>query len=495
MVSDRLKILFIVSEMVPFAKTGGLADVAGALPKALKRLGTDVRCILPFYGSLKIPAHGIRPVLKGESISLGQETIGFDILETRGEGETPVTLIRQEALFSRPGLYGESGRDYPDNLKRFGFFAHAALRAAGRTGFEPHVIHCHDWQTGLVPALLNLRFRKQGAANVPRSLFTIHNIGYQGLFPEDDFPLTGLPRDAYYHVEGLEYWGKLSLLKAGVIYSDAVTTVSPKYAQEIQTPEFGMGMEGVLAKRRGDLFGVLNGADYDVWDPGKDGFLTVRFGPGSLSEKRACKKALAQEMGLSEKTVRGPLFGMITRIDRQKGLDLVVDNLRAVMGLGAGLVILGTGDPGLQRDLEKGREAFPGRIGLRIGFDESLAHRIMAGVDFFLIPSRYEPCGLTQMYALKYGTVPVVRATGGLDDTVIHYERETRSGNGIKFQGYDSLSFLGAVKEAVRLFHDPDHLAALQMNGMRADFSWEKSAARYLKLYSALLKGAGERIS
>lgn len=320
-------------------------------------------------------------------------------------------------------------------------------------------------------------------------MFTIHNLGYQGIFPEEKLPLTGLSREAFFHPDGLEFWGDISLLKAGIVYSDAVTTVSPTYAKEIQTPEYGVRMEGVLRDRRDFLHGILNGVDYRLWDPATDVHLPAHYSPGKMGGKTLCKQSLMEEMGVYTSLKDRPLLGMISRLDAQKGLDLLVDNLDEVLEPDVGLVVLGSGDERIQEALQETAERHAGRVGLSIGFDEPLAHRIMAGVDIFLIPSRYEPCGLTQMYALKYGTVPVVRATGGLEDTIVPFDPQTGAGNGFKFGPYDSQAFLTAIQEAVNLFEDSESWNKLVRNGMKADFSWDRSAQSYLELYQSILRG------
>jgi len=481
--AEELRILFLSPEVVPFAKTGGLADVAGALPGALKRLGTDVRLALPLYRMVREKDFDMRAVLENLKVPIGKEKLTANILESQTEDGVPVYLIDREDMYDRPNLYGTAEGDYDDNLERFTFLAHACLKLTERISFRPDVIHCHDWQTGLVPALI-----KGPYADVPffsgiPCVFTVHNLGYQGLFPEDKLPLTGLPKAQFYHPEGLEYWGKISLLKAGIVYSEAVTTVSPTYAKEIQTSEFGLGMEGILYRRRAYLHGILNGVDYRLWDPAKDSHLAANYSFQKMGGKSRCKRSVMDEMNLDRGLNKRPLLGMISRLDAQKGLDLLVEIIDDILALEVGLVILGTGDEKIQNAIQEAAERHPGRVGLKVGFDEPLAHRIMAGVDMFLIPSRYEPCGLTQMYALKYGTVPVVRATGGLDDTIAPFDRKTRKGNGFKFEPYGAKAFLETVQQAVQLFNDSEAWKALIANGMKADFSWDESARNYLELY------------
>jgi starch synthase len=487
--ADNLKVLFLSPEAVPFAKTGGLADVAGALPNALKRLGADVHMALPLYRIVHEGDFETLPLLKNLEVSLGAEILAANVLGTHTEEGVPVYLIEREDLYDRPHLYGTPEGDYYDNLERFTFFAHAALKTAEALSFKPNVIHCHDWQTGLVPALLRGPYRDSPFLGATATIFTIHNLGYPGIFPSENLPLTGLSREAFFHPEGLEYYGKISLLKAGIVYSDAITTVSPTYSKEIQAPEYGMGMEGILRHRRAYLQGILNGVDYSLWDPSQDPHIPAHYSPREVAGKQACKESLLQEMGLNPSLAKRPLLGMVSRLDVQKGLDLLVQILDDILSLDVGLVILGSGDEQIQQVIQQAAHRYPGRISLRIGFDDPLAHRIMAGADLFLIPSRYEPCGLTQMYALKYGTVPVVRATGGLDDTIVQFISRTGRGNGFKFRPYEAAAFLQAIREAVALFTDLKAWRKLTANGMKADFSWEQSARKYLELYESLLEG------
>ena len=487
--SDVLKVLFLSPEAVPFAKTGGLADVAGALPEALKRLGADVRMALPFYRIMRERDSQTRPLLKDLKISLGTETLAANVLGTQTEGGVPVSLIEREDLYDRPNLYGTPEGDYYDNLERFTFFAHAALKTAEALSFKPDVIHCHDWQTGLVPALMKGPYGATPFFRGTPTVFTIHNIGYQGLFQAQKIALTGLSSQQFFHMEGLEYYGRISLLKAGIVYSDAVTTVSPTYAREIQTPEYGKGMDGILRHRRTSLRGILNGVDYQLWNPSRDTLIPANYSTQKMAGKPQCKEALIHEMALNESLETKPLLGMISRLDSQKGLDLLVQILDDILALDVGLVLLGSGDDRIQRAIHKAAKSNRGRVGLKIGFDEPLAHRIMAGADIFLVPSRYEPCGLTQMYALKYGTVPVVRATGGLDDTILQFDPRTGKGNGFKFKPYEAAAFLEAVRGAAELFLDPKAWKKVMANGMKADFSWERSAQSYLELYESLTTG------
>jgi starch synthase len=486
-VSRSINVLFLAPEVTPFAKTGGLADVAGSLPGALRRLGAEVAVGLPLYRAVKEGSFQRQVVFKGLQVPLAGQTLTGNVQATETEDGVPVYLFEREDLFDRPNLYRTAEGDYYDNLERFAFFSHASLLFAKATGMVFDVIHCHDWQTGLVPAYLSTLFRTDPFFSSTATLFTIHNIGYQGLFPAEKLSVCGLPPETY-HPEGVEYWGAISLLKAGIVYSDAMTTVSPTYGREIQTSEFGMGMEGILQKRSAVLHGILNGADYSVWDPAIDPHIASNYDSVHLSEKRVDKAALLKEAGLEPALLERPVLGMISRLSHQKGCDLLIPILDEVVAMKAGMVILGEGEEQYENVLRDSAERYPGSVAVKIGFDEALAHRIMAGADIFLLPSLYEPCGLTQMYALKYGTVPVVRATGGLDDTIEEFDPRVRSGNGLKFGPYDSKAFFSAIQRAMDLWTDRETWEILMRKGMAEDFSWDRSAERYLELYQSLIE-------
>jgi starch synthase len=486
-----MNVLFLSSEVAPYAKTGGLADVAGSLPGALKRLGINASVGLPLYRSVKEGSFQRQMVFKGPEVPLaGQKLVG-NVHATETEDGVPVYFFEREDLFDRPNLYRTAEGDYYDNLERFSFFSRAALLFARSAGIGFDVIHCHDWQTGLVPAYLSTVFRTDPFFSSTATLFTIHNIGYQGLFPREKLTVCGLPPETY-HPEGVEYWGAISLLKAGIIYSDAVTTVSPTYSREIQTSEFGLGMEGILRNKSAALHGILNGADYSVWNPATDSYIVSNYDSDHLSEKIVNKATLLKETGLDSAFLERPVLGITTRLSHQKGCDLLIPILDALARMKVGLVILGEGEERYETGLREAAERYRGTFSVTIGFDEALAHRIMAGVDLFLLPSLYEPCGLTQMYALKYGTVPVVRATGGLEDTIEDFDPQTKTGNGFKFGPYDAKALLFSIQRAVDLWTDKETWEILIKNGMAADFSWDRSAERYLDLYQSLV-GAHRR--
>jgi starch synthase len=484
---DSIKILSLSSEASPYAKTGGLADVAGSLPGALKRLGADVSVGLPFYRAVKESPFQKQMVFKGLQIPVAGRTLLGNVQATETEDGVPVYFFEREDLFDRPNLYRAAEGDYYDNLERFAFFSRAALVFVKASGLPFDVIHCHDWQTGLVPAYLSTQFRTDPFFSFTATLFTIHNIGYQGLFPREKLSVCGLPPETY-HPEGIEYWGAISLLKAGIVYSGAVTTVSPTYSREIQTSEFGMGMEGILRTRFATLHGILNGADYSVWNPAKDPRIAANYDSDHLTDKMVDKAVLLKETGLEPALLERPVLGMISRLSHQKGCDLLISILDELARMKVGLVILGEGEEQYENVLRDSAGRNPGTVAVKIGFDEALAHRIMAGADIFLVPSLYEPCGLTQMYALKYGTVPVVRATGGLEDTIEDFDPRTKTGNGFKFGAYESKAFLSAVQRAVDLWTDRETWEILMRKGMAEDFSWDRSAERYLDLYQSLLR-------
>ena len=482
-----MKIAFFVSEAIPYAKTGGLADVAGTLPHVLSRQGSDVRVFMPLYREVR--RKGIPLLKKADRVSFdwGGREETFALWESL-EGGAPVYFIDKPALFDRDGLYGPAAGDYPDNGQRFAFFSRAALAALKAIDFAPDVIHVHDWQASIALAYLKFACADDPFFRTTRTLATIHNLAYQGLFDKSILAEIGLP-ETLFHVDELEFFGKINFLKAGILYSTALCTVSHRYSLEIQTPEYGCGLDGLLRRRSDSLAGILNGVDYTAWDPATDRGLPANFAPGRLQGKEVCKKTVLADFGLPTDRLDLPLVGMVSRLAEQKGLDLVVEAMGSLFSQGLRLVVLGTGEAEIQRALEAARLRFPSFFGLKIGFDETLAHKIYAGSDMFLIPSRYEPCGLTQMYSLKYGTVPVVRATGGLDDSIREFDLAEGLGNGFKFADYTAAALLGAVKKAVRIYaQKPLWLKAVQ-NAMSSDFSWERSAQEYGLLYRSLTLG------
>ena len=454
-----MKILFLSSEVEPFAKTGGLADVAGSLPIALERKDIEIHLAMPKYPSVNSKKEG---------------KIGKSIR---------VRFIENQAFFNRPGLYGEKGKDYADNLERFSFFCRKVLGILKEENLKVDLIHCNDWQTALVPVYLKSIFREDPFFQKTKTVFTIHNLGYQGLFPAEELDKAGLDR-SYFHMEALEFYGKVNLLKGGLLFSDLLTTVSPTYSREIQTPEFGYGLEGVLAKRKKDLFGIINGIDQNLWDPAKDKDIPKNFTSQSLDGKSENKKVLQALSGLEIK--KGiPLVGIVSRLADQKGFDIFVPVVKDILKEGFQVVILGTGDRKYEDLLQKISGRFPKSLSVRLSFDAVLARQIYAGSDFFLMPSRYEPCGLGQMIALRYGTIPVVRRTGGLADTV--QDVDASDGNGFVFSEYRSESLLATLVRAHRAFENKTLWKELTRRAMRCDFSWDRSAEKYLDLYRKVL--------
>lgn len=462
----------VASEAAPFAKTGGLADVLASLPAALARLGNEVAVVLPRYRS--VPLSGAAPVLTA-AVQVGARRFPVAVYETVRHG-VRFLFVDCPPLYDRPGIYGEHGRDYPDNHLRFALLNMAAITVARRL-FRPDVFHAHDWQGGLLPVYLGEHLAFDPTFAGVRCVFTIHNLGYHGVFPASTLPELGLSRSLL-QPEGLEFFGQISFLKAGIVWSDAITTVSPTYAREIQTPEFGFRMDGLLRSRSYKLTGILNGIDYEEWNPRTDRNLPANYSAAELDGKRECKTALLAEMGLPESS--RPLLGIVSRFADQKGMDVAMAAASAPGSPleNAALVVLGSGDPALEtafRDLAK---ASPSRVAVRIGYDEGLAHRIEAGADMFLMPSRYEPCGLNQIYSLRYGTPPIVHATGGLQDTV---DPET----GFKFKELSPEQLTGAIWTALAAFEDRDEWTRRMRRGMAKDFSWDASALEYQKLYAA----------
>jgi starch synthase len=478
-----MRIAFLASEVIPYAKTGGLADVAGALPKFLAGLGAEVRVFMPLYREVRKKKVPLTPVIERAGLDMGGEKLAYAVFSHRADGVTFYFIDRPE-YFDRDGLYGTSAGDYPDNGERFAFFCRAALETMKDMRYSPDIVHGHDWQSALAFAYLRHAYAGDAFFAKTRTLFTIHNLAYQGLFDEEVLGRIGLP-PSLFNMNDLEFYGKVNALKAGILYTTAVTTVSPRYSREIQTPAFGCGLDGLLRSRSGVLLGILNGVDYRDWDPATDRLIPRNYTPADLAGKKVCRRELACEFGLAAPADL-PVAGMVTRLAGQKGLDIVCDALDELLGVGLALVILGTGDQKIQDFLLAAQKKNPDRIGLKIAFDERIAHTIYAGSDIFLIPSRYEPCGLTQMYAMKYGTVPVVRATGGLDDSVQEFDPGTASGNGFKFLEAEPAPLVEAAGRAVGLFKRSGEWGTLVRNAMAADFSWERSAAAYLALYKML---------
>lgn len=476
-----MNILFASSEAHPLIKTGGLADVSGSLPRALKNAKQDVRLIMPAYPSAISRAEKLRLVC---DIVLPGARTPVRLLQ----GWVPHTRVRLYLVdspehFDRPGgpYSDESGSDWPDNAARFTLFARAVTAIAmNRAGldWQPDLVHCNDWQTGLVPAMLSLKARR------PATLFTIHNLAYQGLFDWEAFKSLNLPPDWWSH-DKMEFHDQFAFIKGGLVYADWITTVSPTYAREIRTPAFGCGLDGLLEHRAARLTGILNGVDYQVWNPGKDKLLTSPYSARNLAGKRENKQALLEAFGLPERA-GCPLLGHVGRLVEQKGLDLVLELIPQLVKRRLQLVVLGTGQKALEQALREAARQYPEQIGVRIDYDEGLSHLLEAGADMFLMPSRFEPCGLNQIYSLRYGTPPIVRNTGGLADTVIDASAHNISAgtaNGFVFDAISAESLLEAIDRALGCYAQPETWAGLQRTGMAEDYSWARSAAAYLALY------------
>ena len=485
--TQPLRLLLISSEVEPFAKTGGLADVAGALPQALATLGHDVRVLMPKYRGVE--RHGtLRTAVPRVRVPIGDRTTEGALLEGRLGRAVPVYFLAHDHYYDRPALYGTGQGDYLDNCERFIFFCRGALEALRALGWTPHVIHANDWQSGLVPVYLETLYKDDPALGEVGTLFTIHNLAYQGVFWHFDMPLTGLGWDLFTPA-GLEFYGKLNFLKGGLVFADVLNTVSKTYAQEIQTAEFGCGLEGVLQYRRADLHGVVNGIDVAAWDPATDRDLTKPYSAEDLAGKAACKQALAQELGIDADGA--PIIGIVSRLAAQKGLDLVLAALPELVDAGFALALLGAGEPGLETAFGDSARASRGRVAIRTGFDNALARRIYAGADMFLMPSRYEPCGLGQMIGMRYGTIPIVRRTGGLADTVVEARPARRTGTGFGFAEPTARALLEAATRALAAYREPALWRQLQRNAMAQDFSWPASAREYVALYRKAAKAAG----
>jgi starch synthase len=490
MIDKSLPILFVTPEAVPFAKTGGLADVAGALPKFLRALGCELKVVMPYYRTVKESGLPLQYLGQEIEVPMGDETLKADIYQGQMGEDIPVYFIGRDEFFDREHLYSTPRGDYFDNAERFTFFSKAALLFCQFMSFSPAIIHHHEWQTGLIPAYLRSIYQNHPLFSQTAVAFTIHNIAYQGVFKKEKFPLTGLPMEMY-NPEGIEFWERINFMKAGIVYADVINTVSQKYSEEIQTPEFGYGLEGILKKRKGDLYGILNGVDYQDWDPSYDPYLIARYNSRDLLGKWECKKDLLKEFNLPSSLVDVPLLGIISRLADQKGFDLLAAILEELFTLPIGFVLLGTGEQKYHDLFNQVARKYPQKAGIRISFDDRLAHKIEAGADFFLMPSKYEPCGLNQIYSLRYGTIPIVRATGGLDDTITNYDPATGKGNGFKFVRYDARDFLNQIKTAIGYYSRPDHWKQLLQNAMATDFSWQKSAKAYLQLYRKALEKKG----
>ncbi len=482
-----MRILFVASEGLPFSKTGGLADVIEGLPKALVGHGHEVAVVLPRYRGTKATTV-VRPSV---TIPMGTRLRFPAVADGTVVSGVRYFFVDDPAYFDRDGLYGGRGGDYPDNAERYSEFCRTAIEIVKQV-WPADLLHCHDWQTGLVPLLLRTSYADDPAVKDIPVVFTIHNMGYHGQFGRDVLGPAGIP-PATFQPGGIEFYGNVNLLKAGLVYSDYLTTVSRKYAQEIQTPEFGYGLDGVVRGRADRLVGILNGVDYTLWNPEKDKLIAMKYSAKDLSGKQVCKQALLESFELPPDNLARPVIGIVSRFADQKGFNLIAERAHELMQEELALVVLGTGERKYEDLFRALAAAYPGRVSAKIAYDETVAHKIEAGADMFLMPSRYEPCGLNQIYSLKYGTVPIVRATGGLDDTIETFDLEHGTGTGFKFVEYSGAALLQCLRQALQYFTDERIWKRIQLNGMAKDFSWKASAAEYLKLYAAAraLRGSG----
>jgi starch synthase len=477
-----MKILFVASEGLPYSKTGGLADVVEALPKALVELGHQVAVLLPRYRGNNITSTLVSSV----TVSLGDQLRFPSIAEGVSVAGVRYYFVDDPGYFERDQPYGDGSGDYPDNAERFAEFSRVAVEFAKRV-LLPDVIHCHDWQTALVPVLLRTQHANDPAVRSLPVILTIHNLAYQGIFPQAALRRAGLPASLF-SFDALEFYGSINVLKGGLLFADYLSTVSRRYAKEIQTPEYGVGLEGVVVQRADRLAGILNGVDYSIWSPELDTFIAQNYSVHNLEGKKACKKDLLRIFRLpadKPEDLERPMVGIVSRLADQKGFDLIAQVAGEMMNEHLSLVVLGTGQAEYENFFKLLAERFPASVGVKIGYDNALAHKIEAGADIFLMPSRYEPCGLNQIYSLRYGTVPVVRATGGLEDTVQTFDPKTHQGTGFKFDLYHGSALLGALRAALETYRDQKSWLNLQKNGMAKDFSWKTSAASYVTLYEA----------
>src|SRR5512133_2538181 len=474
-----MKIAVVASECVPFSKTGGLADVVGALPGALASLGHEVSVFLPKYRQTKL--NGAKTVIQSITVPFDDRYRFCSVLDGGVMHGVRFYFIDYPAYFDRDALYGAPLGDYRDNAERFGLFCRAVIEASKILG-PPDIYHCHDWQSALVPILLRSLYADDPALQASGTAFTIHNIGYQGLFPPDTLPLLLLPWDLF-TIDKLEFYGKVNFLKGASVFSDFVTTVSKKYSQEIQSSEYGFGLEGVLRARSATVTGILNGVDYDEWNPETDRATACHFGPDTLAEKAKCKQDLLAEFGVAGADGKLPVIGIVSRFVAQKGFDLISQVADRLAREEMIVVALGSGDKDYEDLFRRLNKQYPQKFAIRIAYDNKLAHKIEAGADMFLMPSRYEPCGLNQIYSLRYGTVPIVRATGGLDDTIENWDPVSRRGTGFKFAEYTGEALLTALRAALLAYRDQPNWQILMRNGMAKDFSWTASAREYVKVF------------
>jgi len=484
-----MKIVFVSSEMSPFAKTGGLGDVLGTLPPEIAAMKQDIKVFLPKYKCVNTKKFALREVIDRFVVPLGQNMISGSVWATN-IGKIEVFFIDHPEFFNRDGLYGDPEKgDFPDNDRRFTFFQRSVLEVLKAIKFKPDIIHCHDWQTGLIPVYLKTLYEKDPFFKKTKTVFTIHNLAFHGCFPPDSLPLTGLGWEEFtFH--RLEFWGKVNFLKGGLVYSDMITTVSKRYGQEIQTSEYGCGLEGVLQERKEVLTGIVNGIDNNEWNPETDMDIYTQYNVQSAEKKKAQNKTALQKAQNNDVDANIPLIGMVSRITDQKGFDLILPILKDIMKLGAQFILLGMGQENYHEELKAIQKKFPKQMKINLKFDGKLAKKIYAASDFFLMPSRFEPCGLGQLISLRYGAVPIVRATGGLADTIEDYNARTGVGKGFCFSKYSSKTLLETIKRGLEVYEDKESWWKLVTSDMKCDFSWKQSAKQYLQIYRSVEKQA-----
>jgi len=477
-----MRVVFAASECTPFAKTGGLADVVGALPRELAKLGHEVSVYIPFYSRVRKQIEGEpKYVIRSLTIPFRYYNRFVGVVDGGRHDNVQYYFIDAPELFDRRELYGPSGGEYTDNAERFALFCRAVIESAKLIGV-PQVFHVHDWQAALIPVYLKTVYAADPLLRGAATVMTIHNAGYQGKFPPNTTEQLLLPWDVF-TMDKLEMYDRFNFLKGGLVFSDMLTTVSRKYAEEIQTPEFGEHLDGVLKRRAADLRGILNGVDYSLWNPATDGNLAAHYSPESLAGKKDCRADLLHAFGLEEIADATPVIGIISRLATQKGFDIVAKITEELARRDVAIVALGAGDPSYENVFRNWAIRHASSVAVRIGYDEALSHKIEAGADMFLMPSRYEPSGLNQMYSLKYGTVPIVRATGGLDDTIEEWDAVAGKGTGFKFAGFDPNDLLAEIDRAIKAFGDKAGWTRLMLNGMARDYSWTLPAQQYVKVY------------
>jgi starch synthase len=478
----QTSVLIASSEIAPYAKTGGLGDVMASLPAALARLGTNVSLVMPAYSSVLSGGYGYEVPDIHVSVRVADRLETAEILKSTTQDGLPIYFVRADRYFDRDFLYGTPDGDYRDNAERFVFFSRAALELARQ--LQPSVLHVNDWQTSMAIAFLRSQPSRYPELASVKTVMTVHNLGYQGRFKAAEWRILDLD-SSLFTPRYLEFYGAINFLKGGIVFADAITTVSPTYAEEIKTPEQGFGLEGVFRERSDRLYGILNGVDYNIWNPQTDPFIARHYSLRNIKGKTECATDLRTYFGLADRK-GSPIIGMVTRLSAQKGLDLVRDALDELLRLGCQFALLGSGDREFQESFRKLGRKYKGRVGVQIGFNETIAHKIIAGSDIMLLPSRYEPGGLTQLYGLKYGTIPVVRATGGLMDTIIPFQPQTAQGNGFLFSSYASDALVSAVGRAIEAYRQKATWARVVSNAMLSDFSWERSAQAYSDIYRKL---------